>query len=175
MLFASLRVIMQFQTHSAAVLVSELDSGASISILHFAIPARASCAGMTPTAGKLATTATVSIASSRLRVPEGRSLGRIPVLLGLLSARSKPLSECRHLGGNLCFGIYCTLQAFWAGVALTVGTLAPRHLFQGRGPWTMCRSDASPKCRRDSRASVSSVRMEASGAGRTLSFVLAAL
>ena len=32
MLFASLRVIMQFQTHSAAVLVSELDSGVSIAI-----------------------------------------------------------------------------------------------------------------------------------------------
>ena len=77
--FASLRVIVKFQTHSAAVLVSELDSGASISILHFAIPARASCAGMTPTAGKLAATATVSIASSRLRVPEGRSSVRIPV------------------------------------------------------------------------------------------------
>ena len=122
--FASLREILKFQTHSAAVLVSELDSGASISILHFAIPARASCAGMTPTAGKLATTATVSIASSRLRVPEGRS---------------------------------------------------SVHEDSGRAPWTICRSDASPKCRRDSCASVSSARIEVSGAGRTLSLVLAAI
>ena len=53
-----------------------------------------------------------------------------------------------------CHGIYCTLKVSWAGVTLNVGSLALRYLLPVRDLLPMSRGDASPKCRRDSCASV---------------------
>ena len=77
--------------------------------------------------------------------------------LYLLQGRGLSRNDA-NWGGLVCLGIYGNFKVSWAGVTLIAGTLAPRYQLPGRGPLAVCSSDASPKCRWDSCASVSFVR-----------------